>query len=379
MGSTLMAACFVGLSFSHLATVRPALAIDTAATYQGRLEDSGLPDSSGGEFITLSTVRAQFALGPEEIVQAAGADITVSGYSVPSMTDWNSDSLPDLLVGEGGSGFDGKARVFLNVGTAADPVFGSSFFVQSEGGDLSVPPTGCQGAFPRVVYWDADARKDLLVGQADGLVRLYFNTGTDVNPVFDQGRFVQVGQPGSKVDIDVGDRATSIVTDWNSDGRKDLVVGAYDGYVRIYLNQGTDTEPDFRTALLAQSSGVPLLVATLRSSPAVADVTDDGNKDLVVGDTDGRLLLYENTGTDDNPTFAGYVNVTSEGNPIDLASSRSRPSLCDWDSDGLDDVVIGSSDGLVRLYRNTGALFADGFETGDTAGWSTTVPAPVYP
>ena len=30
------------------------------------------------------------------------------------------------------------------------------------------------------------------------------------------------------------------VLDWNNDGRKDLLVGDSDGYIWLYLNQGTD-------------------------------------------------------------------------------------------------------------------------------------------
>ncbi len=33
--------------------------------------------------------------------------------------------------------------------------------------------------------------------------------------------------------------------DWNNDGKKDLVTGEREGYVRIYLNTGTDSSPSF--------------------------------------------------------------------------------------------------------------------------------------
>ena len=54
------------------------------------------------------------------------------------------------------------------------------------------------GIFPRVVYWDADGRKDLLVGRSDGLVMIFLNIGTDADPHFDGGAPLQVGPPGSK-------------------------------------------------------------------------------------------------------------------------------------------------------------------------------------
>ncbi len=71
-------------------------------------------------------------LGPEQIVLAGGSDLTVPGYSVPCYTDFDSDGLKDLLVGEGGSGFNGKIRVYLNSGSATAPQFSSFSYVQSD-------------------------------------------------------------------------------------------------------------------------------------------------------------------------------------------------------------------------------------------------------
>jgi hypothetical protein len=332
-----------------------------------------LLSARGDRSIFKISLAAALDLGPEELVQSSGTDIAVLGYSVPSLADWNNDTLPDLIVGEGGDGFPGLVRIYLNVGTTTEPVFDGYTLAQSNGSDLTVASSGCQGAFPRVVYWDADSRKDLLVGQTDGLLNLFLNNGTDAAPQFDGGRFLQVGEPGHKVDIDVGNRATAVVSDWNSDGRKDLVVGDRAGLVTVFLNEGTDTEPDFRAGFFVESFGEDLIVPSQLSSPTVADVTGDGNKDLVLGNTDGQLLLYENTGTDQAPAFEGWVSITSEGVPIDLLGTRSRPSLCDWNDSGQLDVLVGSSDGTVRLYRNPGALFADSFETGDTSAWASTV------
>lgn len=83
---------------------------------------------------------SQLNLGPEEILQAGGSNITVPGYSVPSFSLWNDDSLPDLIVGQGdGYGNPVKVRVYLNSGTPGAPVFAGYFFAQSSGADLSIP------------------------------------------------------------------------------------------------------------------------------------------------------------------------------------------------------------------------------------------------
>ena len=292
-------------------------------------------------------------LGPEQIVQAGGAPLTVSGYAVPSFVDWNNDGLNDLVVGEGGGGFNGKVRVYLNMGSVGSPSFSTYSYAQANGSDLTVPSSGCLGAFARTTYWDGDGRKDLLIGQADGAVRLFTNVGTENVPTFDGGAFLQVGQPGSKVNINVGARATPTVIDWNNDGKKDLAVGGLDGKLHLFLNEGTDASPDFRAQIFAQMNGTDLLVPTGRSSPVILDLNGDGKKDLLSGNTEAQLLLYVNTGTDAAPSFSAYTAVTSDGVPIDLPGQlRSRPSVCDWTGDGLPDFLLGAGDGKVHLYQS---------------------------
>jgi hypothetical protein len=147
--------------------------------------------------------------------------------------------------------------------------------------------------------------------------------------------------------------------DWNNDGNKDLVIGAYDGRIHIFINEGTETEPDFLVETFAQAKDSELIVYGKRSSPVIVDLDGDGKKDILVGNTNGQLRFYSNVGTDAEPSFSDVSLVESEGVDIDLSGSpRSRPSVCFWTGDGYfgpidgyPDVLIGASDGKVHLYR----------------------------
>jgi uncharacterized membrane protein YgcG len=294
-------------------------------------------------------------------VQAGGANLDAAEYAVPLVADWNSDGRPDLLVGEQTGGF-GKVRVYLNSGTAAAPVYDAWTYVQAAGADLAVAASGCLGAFPRVVDWNADGRKDLLIGQSDGRFRIYLNTATDIAPAFDAGADVLLGPAGAKSPLDVGDRGAVAVVDWNADGLFDLVLGALDGKVRVALNSGAAGSPDFQAFTLVLDGASTLEVPGFRSSPAVADFDGDGRKDLLLGNTDGHLYLYRNVGTDAAPAFSGGVRLEADGAPIDLGTARSRPWAGDWNADGHTDILVGGADGLVRLY--TGAPAAGGAAAG---------------
>jgi hypothetical protein len=323
--------------------------------------------------------------GPEEIIKADGNDIVVPGFSVPSLVDWNNDHLQDLVIGEGGAltaVTPAKVRVYLNRGTEAQPLFKDYFYVQADGKDLTLTPEGCMGCFPRVVDWDQDGRKDLLVGVSDGTVRIYMNIADDNHPSFDAGRNLKVG-PDAALDLDVGKRPTPLVVDWNNDGMLDIVSGAWDGNIHVFYNCGCggSVPPRFTTTftpvgLIVQESGRDLLVPSTRASPVVMDFDGDGKKDLLTGSTDGTILLYKNIGTDSLPVFSGYSLVCSNGQPIDLPSNlRSRPFLCHWTGDGhfgpkdgYWDLLVGYGDGKVRLYRGIpkqGDLNGDGALDGD--------------
>lgn len=298
---------------------------------------------------------AELDLAPVQIIQAGGTDLRVANYSVPSLADWNNDGLADLIVGEQDPMLLGKVRVYLNKGVLGAPAFSTFFYAQSSGDDLAVMADGCLGVFPRVADWNGDGRGDLLAGLPDGRMRVYQDISTTLGePAFGGGALVEAGPPWAKTPINVNGRATLALTDWNADGIRDLVMGAYDGMIRVYINEGSDGDPDLQSALVVASSlGGDLMVPTGRSSPVLADLDGDGKQDLLVGNTAGGLLFYRNEGEEGAPAFGPYTPVTSEGTVITIGTNvRSRPWVGDWNNDGRPDVLVGSHDGRVRLYAS---------------------------
>jgi hypothetical protein len=295
-------------------------------------------------------------LDAEEHVQTDLYDIDVGGHSVPSFVDWNNDNLNDLIIGAK----NGKVRVYLNGGTESNPGFSDYFYVQSNGTDLVRTGDDSMGCFPRVVYWDADSRKDLLIGRADGKVEIFLNIGTDNAPVFDTGNFVMVGYP--EENLDVGECATPTLMDWNNDNKMDLIVGALDGRIHIYTNCGSGdaVPPQFDTSpplgLIAQENDSELSVPSHRSSPVIIDLDGDSKKDLLAGNANGQLLFYKKVEAGGLPKFSDYSLIDSNDIPIDLPGlphdlPSSRPFVCYWNEDTHPDILIGASDGKVHLYQ----------------------------
>ncbi len=72
-------------------------------------------------------------------------------------------------------------------------------------------------------------------------------------PNFDKG--IKLPAEGQEIDIEVG-HLVPVVTDWNHDGKKDLLVGQFmNGMIRLYLNEGTDADPKFGKYSKLQAGG----------------------------------------------------------------------------------------------------------------------------
>jgi len=66
---------------------------------------------------------------------------------------------------------------------------------------------------------------------------------------------VRLKANGKIIDVEIG-HLVPCVTDWNNDGKKDLIVGQFrGGKISLYLNQGTDSEPEFKDSNYLHAGG----------------------------------------------------------------------------------------------------------------------------
>ena len=193
--------------------------------------------------------------------------------------------------------------------------------------------------------WDEDGLNDLIVGENNGKVRYFRNIGTVEDPELTFESYLQA----NGADIDCGSYSVPCVNDWNEDGNKDLLIGDTGGQFFLFINYGTNSEPRFSQYSMIQLASGSNADVGYRSGPVVADLNEDGLKDLISGDMTGKIYFFPNSGTNAAPVFTQMIALQNGSNVI-TASGTARVTALDWDADGHLDLIAGGYDAKLRLY-----------------------------
>jgi hypothetical protein len=224
-------------------------------------------------------------------------------------------------------------------------------------------------SFPCTYYLDVDndGFKDLVASpnatagsENYQSVWLYKNTSATptVNFVFQKKNFLQEDM------IELGEGAYPVLFDADLDGKKDLIIGNLGYYVTntnksklaFYKNIGSLTAPSF--SLVTKDYQALSGFNIYSMAPTFGDLDNDGDLDLIIGDNIGQLHYFENTAAVNQPAqFNSHVSFYKS---IDVGNSA-YPQLVDVNKDGLIDLVIGSQNGKLSYYKNTGTLSSPNF------------------
>jgi len=162
-----------------------------------------------------------------EIRDQYGEAINVGTAAVPFASDWDWDGDLDLLIGVE----DGYVYLVSNESGGSALEFGTGVKLKAAG---KVIEAGSGDAGPCVADWDGDGNHDLILGYGDGRVFWYPNRTARGMPELDEpvkliasrGPTYQV-ESNDILEANRGGRAKVCVTDWNGDGKADLLMGTY--------------------------------------------------------------------------------------------------------------------------------------------------------
>lgn len=273
--------------------------------------------------------------------------IDAGDFSTPLITDIDGDGDLDIVIGENGTSLD----YYENTGG-----IGSSIYTQRIGNSNpfnNVPINGGVDIHPNLADLDNDGDLDVALGGQVGKLFLYDNTGSATAPTY-----VRRSDNSSPFNgIDVGGLSAPNFADLDGDGDFDMVVGELDGVLNYYENTGTKSSPIYapRTGITNPFDGIDV---GQESTPDFADLDNDGDLDLVVGEQDGTLNYFENVGAISSPIFD---QQTGSDNPFDGldVGARSNPHFVDLDGDGDQDLVVGNGSGTLHYFRNAPVVTAN--------------------
>ena len=144
---------------------------------------------------------------------------------------------------------------------------------------------------------------------------------------------------------------------------KQILRLTYPGFNDYYgIIDFSDLTQDTYTIALTPFSGIdlkqgtPLLDTSIDSCsyPFVEDYDLDGKKDLLLGTKEGKIALFTNTGKDSAPALSDYRFLKADGNDID-AGNHAAPFIVDYNSDATQDLLVGNGEGLLLYYANQGS------------------------
>ncbi|MDD2891207.1 MAG: FG-GAP-like repeat-containing protein [bacterium] len=262
----------------------------------------------------------------------------------PAFADLDNDNDLDMIMGT----WDGKLTYFENIGTATTPKFQ---FITDFFDSVDVMwGAGCARGYtsPEFVDLDNDGDLDLVSGDFIGKTHFYRNIGTVSSPHFDfvdTLHYSWIRHPClSFADID-NDGDLDMINGEENGGKLHFFENVYGvADSSIWTKIGDTTVFKHITDTYIPDSGMTQV------DPEFVNIDNDGDFDLIIGSVNGHLLFWENTGTADSAVWTFVTNFYDSVTSF----NRAGPGFADIDGDGDYDLFMGSRDGLLRYFENVG-------------------------
>lgn len=220
---------------------------------------------------------------------------------------------------------------------------------------------------PNFADFDGDGDLDLICGEFLDRMTYFENNGSRSNPVYKAGVFLENQSGLIKMDLEM---IIPVAVDWDKDGHVDLVVGDEDGRVALVRNTGRliNNIPEFESPKYFRQQSENLKFGAL-ATPVSVDWDNDGDEDIITGNSAGYFAFIENLGGGEKPVWQEAKLLESGGKAIRIQAGNNGSiqgpaeakwgyttvSVADWDGDGNKDIVFNSIWGKVEWIRNTGS------------------------
>ena len=333
----------------------------------------------GKEILNLSTQEI-VDIYPRENIHTEGNNIRANQWKY---CDYNGNGVQDLIVSIGDWTEYGWDNAFDENGIwKQGPLHGYIYLIKNNGSDTKpkyeTPEVIFAGNSPIDVYgmpsanfedFDNDGDLDIICGEFLDKFSYFENIGTRTKPIYTDGKYLKYSNQIIKMDLEM---IIPVAIDWDRDGDIDLVVGQEDGRVAIIANTGLLNDeriPQFELPEFFKQQADEVKFGAL-VTPFSVDWDNDGDEDIIAGNTAGYIGFVENLSGGANPNWAEPVYLKSNNEIIHIQAGYNGSvqgpceakwgyttlSVGDWDNDGLHDIIINSIWGKVLWYKNIGSI-----------------------
>lgn len=304
--------------------------------------------------------------------------IDVGRNAIPSFADLNGDGLMDFLVGnkeryEGIGNTPTALAWYRNVGTPESPSFAA---VDMDAIDFGL--NGIESAHPTTGDLDGDGDLDLIVGDELGLLHRYENTaGPGADPTW---VLAELGMADdANATVDVGQFATPQLIDFNLDGLLDLVVGEKNGVLNLYLNTGSASAPEWSWATDNLGGIVVDNIFGINGYSVPCLFVDGAGCHMYVAGETGQIQdfgLWPAGSSDWGQALTEANASLAAGADI---GTRAAATLADLNNDGLPELAVGVNTGGVRFFQGTGTHVAENVHLPPSSSILQVSPQPARP
>ncbi|MBF0478611.1 MAG: VCBS repeat-containing protein [Candidatus Omnitrophica bacterium] len=208
--------------------------------------------------------------------------------------------------------------------------------------------SGTNISAPAVADLDKDGRKEIVIEAA-----AYTGAPSTNLYVFHSDGTLMEGWPKS---VDGGVATNPIIADLYGNGSLDIIAATLNGPIYVWDINGN--------ALEGWARRLPKIKldynAIFKTSPAVADLNNDGKKEIVLCDNNGMVYVFKPN---------GEILSSNWPKQISAGTELTAPSIGDINNDGKLEIALGSSNGKVYLLNNDGS---------NVTGWPQTTQGPIY-
>ena len=288
-----------------------------------------------------------FEFSQNNFLQENTLDFGSGAY--PSTFDYNNDGLKDLIIGNynyfNNNEPTSQLALLRNIGSQNEPVFE---VIDRDFGGLSnialdnILNTNVKGLFPTFGDLDNDGDIDMILGDSNGKIHYFKNNASvNQNAVFELENI-------NFFDIDVGQHSAPFLFDMNGDELFDLVIGQLDGSITYFENSGSADNPIFNT-FIEDFGGISVNNNESLygfSTPYVFE--EDNEINILIGSESGRIYHFVSV----NKNLSLNFELVSDDFQSVGKGKNTALLFDDFTNDGKRDMFLGMQSGGLFFFIN---------------------------